>query len=113
MNIRDIGKIPDFLKVDQVNTRKKLTEPDRKRMEESVQKDRADKLQDEYISSMVNRVQSVSYNIYDVRHGKIDNLRAHIQEGSYNPNGEKIAQKLIDLALSTGRKSLRVYSMET
>ena len=113
MDIRDIGKIPVSFKIDQVNPRKKLTEPDRKRMEEPAQKYRADKLQDEYISSMVKRVQIVSYNIYDVRHGKIDDLRARIQEGSYNPNGEKIAQKLIDLALSTGRKNLRVYRMET
>ena len=113
MDIRDIGKIPDPVRVDRTDPVKKPKEPDRKREDEVVEKELTELSQDAYISSITSRIHSASYNVYDVRQGKVDELRARIQEGTYHPDGEQVAQKLIDMILSTGRKNLRIYRMET
>ena len=113
MEIRDIGNIPDSSRIDRIHKQDKPAEPDRVQEEKPVQAEPTEQQRDEYISSMVDRVQSASYNVFDVRQGRVDDLRAQIQEGTYNPEGEKIAQKLIDVILSTGRKNLRVYRMKT
>ena len=112
MNIRDVGNTPDTTGADRVITHNKPAEPVRAQEEKPVQAEQTEQPQDEYISSMVDTVQSNSYSVFDVRRGKVDDLRAHIQEGTYNPDGRKIAQKLIDMILSTGRKNLRIYRME-
>ena len=113
MEIQDIGNIPDSARIDRINPQDKPAEPDRVQEEKTIQSEQTEQQRDEYISSMIDRVQSASYNVFDVRNGRVDDLRARIKEGTYNPEGEKIAQKLIDVILSTGRKNLKVYRMET
>ncbi len=118
MNIRDVGNTPDTTGADRVNTQKKPAEPVRAQEEKPVQAvkieqaKQAEQRQDEYISSMVDSVQSASYSVFDVRRGKVDDLRARVQEGTYNPDGRKVGQKLIDMILSTGRKNLIIYRNE-
>ena len=113
VNISDVGKIPDPVRIDRTDPGTKPKEPDRTREEEPVRKELTELSHDEYVSSVTSRIRSASYNVYDVRQGKVDDLRARIQEGTYHPDGEKVAQKLIDMILSTGRKNLRIYRTET
>lgn len=112
MNIRDVGNTPDTAGADRVATQNKPAEPVKAQEEKPVQAEQAEQPQDEYISSMVDSVQSASYSVFDVKRGKVDDLRARVQEGTYSPDGRKVAEKLIDMILSTGRKNLRIYRME-
>lgn len=119
MNISDVGNTPDTGRADRVIAHNKPAEPVKAiqagqtvQAVQAEQARQADERHDEYISSMVDTVQSASYSVFDVRRGKVDDLRARIQEGTYNPDGGKVAQKLIDMILSTGRKNLKIYRME-
>ena len=121
VNIRDVGNTPDTTGADRINTQKKPAEPVRAqeekpvqavKIEQAKQTEQAEQRQDEYIRSMVDTVQGASYSVFDVRRDKVNGLRARVQEGTYNPDGRKVALKLIDMILSTGRKKLVIYRNE-
>ncbi len=118
VNIRDVGNTPDTTGADRVNTQKTPAEPVRAQEEKPVQveqtkqTEQAEKRHDEYIRSMIDTVQGASYSVFDVRRGKVDGLKARVQGGTYSPDGRKVALKLIDVILSTGRKNLVIYRNE-
>ncbi|MBN1291360.1 MAG: flagellar biosynthesis anti-sigma factor FlgM [Candidatus Latescibacteria bacterium] len=113
MNIQDVGNNAGSVRTDQVNVQTKPAETKKIRDEITTRQEQAEESRDEYVGSIMNIMKSASYSVSDVRQGKVDELRARIREGNYNPSGEKIAQKLVDMILATGRKSLKVYRIES
>ena len=64
---------------------------------------------DEYVQTLANTIKGTMYDVNDVRDDKVSNIRSQILEGRYNPSGEKIAEKIVDILLPMGRKTLSVY----
>ena len=71
-------------------------------------KSRTAEQQDEYIRSD-NTIRNALYNVSDISR---NSSRTRVQERIYNPNENEILRKIIDVVLSTGRKSLKVYRKE-
>ena len=107
MNIQDIGDVGSA----PVPVRLEMETPEKSQEEIPVRQEQAGEQLDEYVQSM-NIIQNALYNVTDVRRDRVGQLRSRINEGKYNPNSGKIAEKLLDIILPTGRKNLKVFLEE-
>ena len=112
MNIQDVGNYTGSVKTEQVNVQTQRSESPKILEQISAQQEQSEESRDEYVGSDMNIVENALYDIADIRQGKAIDPGASIRGGNYNPSGEKVSQKLVDIILSTGRKSLRIYRIE-
>ena len=104
MNIQDMGDVGSA----PVKGRSEI-EPQRKTQEDiPVSQEQSFEQHDEYVQS-TNIVHDALYNVSDVRQDRVEQLRSRIHEEKYNPNSGKVAEKLLDVILPTGRKNLKIF----
>ena len=111
MNIQDVGGAGSAPDSSQFDTEKVNVNPAneirvRKEVPE-IQED-LDENRDEYIRSLTNTIKSTLYDVTDVRRDRTGRIRRQIENKSYNPSGEKVAEKVVDILLSMGKKTLSV-----
>ena len=112
MNIRDIGNIgnaPESSRYDteNINVEQAIEQRDHEIIPE--RSDNLDEHRDEYIRSLTNTIKGTLYKVTDVRQARIRQIRNQIQEKKYNPDGEEIAEKVADILLPLGMKTLSIY----
>ena len=107
MNIQDIGDVGNA----PVPARVDMEIPEKTQEEISVGQEQPGTQHDEYVQSM-NIIQDALYHVTDVRRDRIEQLRSQIHEKIYDPNSGKVAEKLLDIILPTGRKNLKVFREE-
>jgi len=118
MNIPDIGgtgAAADNVRHDIEIQRPEQTQPEnivenRLRPETSENNELLSQQKDEYIRSLSNIVKGTMYDVTDVRVEKIKKIRTMIQESRYNPNGKEVAEKVVDILLPMGIKTLSIYT---
>ena len=66
---------------------------------------------DRYIRSM-NVVRNAIYDVSDVHHDRIGQIRKHIQDMYYYRSGDKTVSKIVDILLSMGKKNLSIFREE-
>ncbi len=116
MNIRDIGNLgnaPESSRFDteNVNENVKIEQPIEQRDQVSVpeRSENPEEYKDEYIRSLTNTVKSTLYKVTDVRQSRISQIRKQIQNEKYNPGSDEVAEKIVDILLPLGMKTLSVY----
>ena len=112
MNIRDIGNTansPESSRFDAENVN--IDHPIERGAHEVIpeRQDHTDEHHDEYVRSLTNNVKSTLYEVNNVRMSRIRQIRSQIREEKYDPSGEKIAEKVVDILLPLGMKTLSVY----
>ena len=112
MNIQDIGNTansPESTRFDAENVN--IDHPIEHRAHEVIpeRQDHTDEHRDEYIRSLTNTVKSTLYEVNDVRMSRIRQIRNQIHEEKYDPSGGKIAEKVVEILLPLGMKTLSVY----
>ena len=112
MNIRDIGgtgNAPESSRFDNgnVNIDHAIEQRDNEVIPE--RQNNLDEHRDEYIRSLTNTIKSTLYEVTDVRQARIRQIRKQIQEEKYNTRGEKVAEKIVDILLPMGMKTLSIY----
>ena len=112
MNIRDIGgagSAPESSRFDTENVNIEHAAEHRDNAVIPERQDHIDEHRDEYVRSLTNTVKSALYEVTDVRQSRVRQLQNQIQEGKYNPSGVKIAEKVVDILLPMGLKTLSIF----
>ena len=112
MNNMDTGNSPDTIRVNPVHVQINTAQPERVREREPETKTQSERQHDEYIQLAVPVQRSALYDVSDVRRERVNYIRNQIQEKKYRPNGEIIAEKIVDVILPPGIKNLRIFRKE-
>jgi|SaaInl7_200m_RNA_FD_contig_21_2997015_length_476_multi_20_in_0_out_0_1 hypothetical protein len=123
MNIPDVGNSPETVQVETAHTRMDAPDINTSGDTRPLRENQPPQQRDEYVRSMeVNKqerpdkyipskVIAIRGNLYDVsdvgQSGTVDINSRNV--GSILPTGEKVDEKVLDVILSGGLKSLRVY----
>lgn len=112
MNIQDVGgtgNAPDSSRFDTENVNINPANEIKVREEVPDRQEPLDENRDEYVQSLTTIIKGTLYDVTDVRQDKIGRLRRQIENNEYNPIGEKVVEKIVDILLPMGKKTLSVY----
>ena len=113
MNIRDTVNFMDSSTLDSLNiqmnpVRDNSVQARRPEQQEHVQQVEQ---KDEYIPANTFSVNHL-YNVSDINHNDIVKFRNNFQEERYYQNGNTVTEKIFEIILSMGMKSLSVFRKE-
>ena len=123
MNIPDVGNSPETVQVETAHARMDTPDINTSGDTRPLRENQPQQQRDEYVRSMEVNIQerpdkyipsktiAIRGNLYDVSDvGRNGNVNMNSRDvGSILPTGEKVDEKVLDVILSGGLKSLRVY----
>ena len=112
MNIRDTDKVPATLRIETSTARNEPAKKTNLPIDQPENQDNTEESQDEFVRSNVEVSGSALYDISDVRGARTRSFDNRFQVNKSILSSEKFTEKLVDVILPAGVKSLKIFKSD-